>query len=173
MSANADRKSPALALLPVLLLIGSVDAFQTSTVSPISPSTILTHRGSRGRSQSHLRAAPFGDLPIGTLDPQELATHAHAVQGFVQQHTSLFLSDAAAANPMDAIDSLDSFEATEAALVESEGWWAAYLNLYKTLIVAIHSGIDGPVHKLGWQGGTWGFSIALFTAGKSSLVESS
>jgi len=170
MSDNADRKIPALALLSVLLLIGSVDAFQTSTVSQISPSTILAHRGSRGRSQSHLQAAPLGDLPIGTLDPQELATHAHAVQGFVQHHTSLFLSDAAAANPMDAIDSLDSFEATEAALVESEGWWAAYLNVFKTLIVAIHSGIDGPVHKLGWQGGTWGFSIALFTAGVRSLL---
>jgi len=148
----SDKKRTALVLLPMLLLGGtqintSVYAFQASITSPI-------------RSNSHLKAAPLHELPLTQMDPHELSVHAHAVQGFLQHHTSLMVSDAATAT------ALDNFEATEAAIVADEGWWQAYLNVFKTTIIAIHSGIDGPIHKLGWEGGTWGFSIALFTAGK-------
>eukprot|EP00536_Pseudo-nitzschia_multiseries_P009223 jgi/Psemu1/257962/estExt_Genewise1Plus.C_2530008 len=65
---------------------------------------------------------------------------------------------------------LENFEATEAGIAADEGWWKAYLNVFKTTIEFVHSGIDGPIHSLGWQGGTWGFSIALFTAGVRSLL---
>jgi len=119
------------------------------------------------------------------MDPQELATHAHALHGLLQHHTSLLLSDASAAvldpssgTPLEALQdavqsteaAFESFEATEAAVVADEGWWKAYLNIFKTTIEFVHSNIDGPIHKLGWEGGTWGFSIALFTAGVRSLL---
>jgi len=161
--STSDRKRSTLALLPMLLIVGSgVDAFQASSVSQISsPSTIST----LSRSHSHLQAAPLHDLPLPT-DPQELATHAHAVHGLLQHHTSLLLSDAAAATA----DSLESFEATEAAIAADEGWWKAYLNIFKTTLEFVHSNIDEPIHKLGWEGGTWGFSIAVFTAGVRSLL---
>ncbi len=141
-----------------------VEAFQV--MSPQSAS-VKTTRGSR----SHLEAAPLHELPL-TADPQELSAHAHALHGFLQHHTSTLLSDAAVATPdmapMEAIESaVENFEAVEAAVVENEGWWAAYLNVFKTTLDFVHSNIDGPIHKLGWEGGTWGFSIALFTAGKS------
>jgi hypothetical protein len=166
---TTDRKRSALVLLPMLFMNASVEAFQTSTMSPISPSTICTNN--RGGRSSHLQATPLHELPlpIDTLDPEALSIHAHAVHGFLQHHTSLLLSDAAVATAGEPMTALENFEATQEAIAADEGWWAAYLNIFKTTIELIHSSIDGPVHKLGWQGGTWGFSIALFTAGKSSI----
>ena len=171
----SDRKRSALALLPMLLIVGSnmntgVEAFQA--MSPKS-AAVKTSRGSR----SHLEAAPLHELPL-TVDPQELSAHAHALHGFLQHHTSTLLSDAAVATPdMASMEALDNFEtavenleAVEAAIVEKEGWWAAYLNVFKTTLDFVHSKIDDPIHKLGWEGGTWGFSIALFTAGKSEKL---
>lgn len=134
-----------------------VEAFRTVTtiLSPVAHSAI--------RSNSKLGAVPLGDM-----DPQGLATHAHSLNGFLEHQTSLFLSaDAALSSPMETLENL---EATQVAIVENEGWWAAYLNVFKTAIEFVHSGIDGPVHKIGWEGGTWGFSIALFTAGVRSLL---
>jgi len=182
-TTSIDRKIPALVLLPMLWMVGShmnnasvgvrvVDAFQPS-VTVTSPISRTHNRGSR--SKSHLQATPLHDLPlpISTLvDPQELSTHAIAVHGLLQHHTSMFLSNAAAATapvadsegPLAAIQ--DSLQIT----TPEEGWWAAYLNIFKLTIEFIHSGIDGPIHYLGWQGGTWGFSIALFTAGVRSLL---
>ena len=87
----------ALRLLPLLLV---VDAFQPSITSPLSSATTTTTTTNRG-SRSHLQAAPLlHELPLLSsvvVDPQELSTHAHAVHGFLQHHTSLFLSDASAA----------------------------------------------------------------------------
>jgi len=135
-----------------------VEAFQTTTsiLSPIAPSTI--------RSNSQLGAVPLGDM-----DPQELSTHVQALNGFLEHQTSLLLSAAATA-PSSTMETLENLEATQAAIVQNEGWWAAYLNVFKTTIEFVHSGIDGPIHKLGWEGGTWGFSIAIFTAGVRSLL---
>ena len=169
-TSASDRKRSALALLPMLFMLGSVDAFQTAIRSPISPASRIstTTRSSR----SHLQATPLHDLPLDQLDPQELASHAHAVHGFLQHHTTTFLADAmAAADPSDLMENpmeiLEKFEETEAAVAADEGWWKAYLNIFKTTLEFVHSGIDGPIHSLGWEGGTWGFSIAVFTACKS------
>ena len=152
---TSDRKRSALVLLPMLL--ASVEAFQT--LSPISPSV------SAGRAtRSHLEAAPLHEIPL-QVDPHELSTHAQAMHGFLQHHTSMILSDAAAATA-DPVEALENFEAAEAAVVANEGWWAAYLNVFKTTLDFVHTKIDGPIHSLGWEKGTWGFSIALFTAGK-------
>jgi len=167
-NTTTDRKRSSLVLLPMLLMSASVEAFQTSTtMSPISPSTI-------GRSRSsHLQATPLHELPLPIdvlTDPEALSIHANAVHGFWQHHTSLFLSNAATATAGEPMTALETFEATQEAIAAEEGWWAAYLNIFKTTIELIHSSIDGPVHKIGWQGGTWGFSIALFTAGVRSLL---
>lgn len=156
---TSDRKRSALVLLPMLL--ASVEAFQT--LSPISPSV------SAGRAtRSHLEAAPLHEIPL-QVDPHELSTHAQAMHGFLQHHTSMILSDAAAATA-DPVEALENFEAAEAAVVANEGWWAAYLNVFKTTLDFVHTNIDGPIHSLGWEKGTWGFSIALFTAGVRSLL---
>jgi len=192
-NSNHNHNSSALVLLPMLLMVGSVDAFQAGVVTT-PPSVSTTHHraatANRGsRSHLKLRAVPLGDLPLDTLDPQELSTHARALHGFLQHHYSsnLFLSDAAAAvldqqdlalSPFEAIQdavqntetAIENFEAAETALAADEGWWKAYLNVFKTTIEFVHSGIDGPIHSLGWEGGTWGFSIALFTAGVRSLL---
>lgn len=158
----------------MILLVGSnvyesVEAFQrASPAFSQTPPTTIRESGPRP-----LKAVPLGDVPIeGLINPQELTAHAQALHGFLEQHhhqTSLLLADAAAAIPVDAMDALEA--TTDAAVVAAdEGWWAAYLNIFKTTIEFVHSGIDGPIHKLGWQGGTWGFSIALFTAGVRSLL---
>eukprot|EP00533_Pseudo-nitzschia_delicatissima_P011965 CAMPEP_0197266274 /NCGR_PEP_ID=MMETSP1432-20130617/2904_1 /TAXON_ID=44447 /ORGANISM="Pseudo-nitzschia delicatissima, Strain UNC1205" /LENGTH=475 /DNA_ID=CAMNT_0042731123 /DNA_START=202 /DNA_END=1629 /DNA_ORIENTATION=- len=143
-----------------------VDAFQT--MSPKSFS-VGTSRGSR----CHLEAVPLHELPLQAdqLDPQELSVHVHALHGFLQHHTSMLLSDASVATAdMDPMEALEKFEAAEAAVVADEGWWKAYLNVFKATLDLIHSKVDGPIHKLGWEGGTWGFSIAIFTAGVRSLL---
>lgn len=173
---NSDAtRSARVVLLPLLLMAGShlnsADAFQPARISPAA--TTVMDRGSR----SHLQAVPpLHDLSASNLDLQELSTNAHALHGYLQHHaTTLFVSDAAgatldaaaASNPLESMETaLETFEATGA----DEGYWKAYLNIFKTTIEFVHSGIDGPIHSLGWQGGTWGFSIALFTAGVRSLL---
>jgi len=189
-----NNVSARVVLLPLLLMAGSsshlntADAFQQPTTSIVSP-------GISTRTGSHLQAVPLlHDISLSTADPQELSTHAQALHGFLQQQqhvhaaTNLFLSDAATAtldatassNPLEAlgeaiqntdtVQAFESFEADQVALAADEGWWKAYLNIFKTTIEFVHSGIDGPIHALGWQGGTWGFSIAFFTAGVRSLL---
>ena len=137
-----------------------VEAFRTVTtiLSPVAHSAI--HSNSK-----------LGAVPLGDMDPQELSTHVQALNGFLEHQTSLLLSAAATA-PSSTMETLENLEATQAAIVQNEGWWAAYLNVFKTTIEFVHSGIDGPIHKLGWEGGTWGFSIAIFTAGKSNRPNS-
>jgi len=108
-----------------------------------------------------------------TVDPQELSSHAHALQGFLREH-HLLLSDAAVALDPDAgvqtaleqtEKAIEAFEQAEQDIVQNEGWWKAYLNVFKTAIEFVHDKIDGPIHQYTpWEGGTWGFSIALFTA---------
>lgn len=161
----------------MLFLVGNrmnagvvVDAFQPPSSSTSSASSLISPTTTIYRGNSRLGAVP----PLGDLDPQELSAHAQAVNAFLEHQTSLLVSAAAAvptdAVPIDAATTLENLEATEAAIAAQDGWWAAYLNIFKTTIEFVHSGIDGPIHKLGWQGGTWGFSIALFTAGVRSLL---
>lgn len=119
-----------------------------------------------------------GVSTAGVPDLHDVATHVQAVQGYVQttweQHGvpaahTMWLSQAAA-TATEGFD-LDSFEETQAAILKDKGWWEAYLNIFKTWIEVIHTTIDAPIHKYtGWQGGTWGFSIALFTASVRSLL---
>jgi membrane protein insertase Oxa1/YidC/SpoIIIJ len=84
--------------------------------------------------------------PIESIDIHSTST---AIQHILDSldSTSTLLSDAAAA----------------AVTPEDKGWWENYLNLYKDLLLAVHSTIDGPLRNTGWDQ-TWGVSIALFTA---------
>jgi hypothetical protein len=157
----------AKSALLLVAVVGCCNAFQPSAINRVVSTT-----GSTSRSRLHVHPELLSGGVAGGLDPQELSTHAHAVQGYLQQHlehSNLLLSDASAAtldsasasssgNPLDAIQSMEEPE---------EGWWNAYLNIFKMTIKAIHSTIDEPIHKYtGWQGGTYGFAIAIFTAGK-------
>ena len=158
-------------LFLLVAVVGCCNAFQPSA-SSIFNRCITT--SSKSRLQVHPEFMSGGGG--GLVDPQELSTHVHAVQGYLQQHynlggsgfgehSNLLLSKAATAtldsnsnNPLDAITSLEEPE---------EGWWNAYLNIFKITIEAVHDTIDGPIHQYtGWKGGTYGFAIAIFTAGK-------
>jgi len=65
------------------------------------------------------------------------------------------LSISAKAVAVDAVD----------AAVDDGGWWQSYLNVFKTLLIFIHSKVNGPLNYIGIEN-TWGPSIFLFTAGE-------
>jgi hypothetical protein len=47
--------------------------------------------------------------------------------------------------------------------VKDEGWWQAYINLFKEALNLIHDTIDEPLKARGISN-SWGISIAIFTA---------
>ena len=166
MTFASTHKSVLFLLVAV---VGCCNAFQPSARTIINRCITTS---SKSRLQVHPEFMSGGGGFV--VDPQELSTHVHAVQGYLQQHhlggglenSNLLLSKAATAtldsstsnNPLDAITSLEEPE---------EGWWNAYLNIFKITIEAVHDTIDGPIHQYtGWKGGTYGFAIAIFTAGK-------
>mmetsp|Transcript_47758 Transcript_47758/g.53210 ORF Transcript_47758/g.53210 Transcript_47758/m.53210 type:complete len:569 (+) Transcript_47758:225-1931(+) len=183
----------AIALLSSFLLLTIIGtrchAFQPSSSTSntiVPPSLFSSPSKSRSnssiiRSKSQLQAHP--ELISGG---HELATHAHAVHGYVQHHllnsnnvgnSPFLLSDASASAASATSAGTNAIQQAETAvesfeqLAQEEGWWNAYLNIFKTTIDVVHNTIDGPIHKYtGWQGGTWGFSIAIFTAGVRSLL---
>lgn len=55
--------------------------------------------------------------------------------------------------------------AVEAA--DKSSWWTSYLAIFKGALNLVHSTIDQPLRSVGIDQ-TWGISIAIFTAGKSS-----
>ena len=91
------------------------------------------------------------------LTPSDIDVQATAasIQDLIHS-TSALLSDASAA--------VDVPEAAKDA-----GWWENYLNLYKSLLLGVHSVVDQPLRNVGWDQ-TWGVSIFLFTARKSSYT---
>jgi len=88
------------------------------------------------------------DIDFQSLDVE--ATSA-ALQHIIHS-TSTILSDAAAATADVATDAK-----------ADAGWWQNYLQLYKSLLLGVHSTIDQPLRDAGWDQ-TWGVSIAVFTA---------
>jgi hypothetical protein len=79
------------------------------------------------------------------VDPNDVIVHA---QG--QPDWSSLITAAASATAADASS--------------NDGWWSAYLNIFKTALLAVHTTIDQPLRSMGITQ-TWGPSIALFTAG--------
>jgi hypothetical protein len=94
------------------------------------------------------------DIDFQSLDVE--ATSA-ALQHIIHS-TSTILSDAAAATADVATDAK-----------ADAGWWQNYLQLYKSLLLGVHSTIDQPLRDAGWDQ-TWGVSIAVFTASEYHIV---
>eukprot|EP00428_Durinskia_dybowskii_P048192 CAMPEP_0170348010 /NCGR_PEP_ID=MMETSP0116_2-20130129/75271_1 /TAXON_ID=400756 /ORGANISM="Durinskia baltica, Strain CSIRO CS-38" /LENGTH=445 /DNA_ID=CAMNT_0010601845 /DNA_START=101 /DNA_END=1438 /DNA_ORIENTATION=+ len=53
---------------------------------------------------------------------------------------------------------------------KDDGWWAAYLNIFKTCLLFVHNTIDAPLRSVGVTQ-TWGVAIAIFTALKPYMTE--
>jgi hypothetical protein len=72
------------------------------------------------------------------------------------------LADAAQAT-LDSADSAVQDATAEAA--KDDGWWKAYLNVFKSALLLVHNTVDEPLRNVGITQ-TWGISIAIFTACK-------
>lgn len=110
--------------------------------------------------------------PMGTLQNQQVGTSsskfvvapehvdylsaAFDAQSSFHHHSNL-LADAAAA--VDA--------AVDEPVKKDLGWWGQYLNIFKAILINVHSAVDEPLRSVGWTQ-TWGVSIAIFTAGELS-----
>jgi YidC/Oxa1 family membrane protein insertase len=103
-------------------------------------------------SNSELRALPFSMAEVNDLHTSAAASFDSMYHTFA---SSNFLADAAA----EAVD----------AAQDDGGLWQSYLNIYKSLLVGVHSTVEGPLKNSGWDQ-TWGVSIFLFTAGVRSLL---
>lgn len=138
-----------------LSLLATSTAFQMPS-APVGRATTTTRR--------HL--AP--------LDPHQVAE--------ASRHVSTWLADAAAvlpppteALPTDAIaqdvagvvgtvvQDVETAAEVTAEIAKDEGWWAAYLNIFKTALSTVHSTVAPPLKNAGIEQ-TWGISIAIFTA---------
>ena len=99
------------------------------------------------------------DVSLWT-DSSALTYLADAAAGVLDPNTATgALQDAGTAveNVMQAAAS------TEIEIAKDEGWWQAYLNIFKETLNLIHNTIDEPLRNNGVTQ-TWGISIALFTA---------
>ena len=56
-------------------------------------------------------------------------------------------------------------DAAADAATKDDGWWGAYLNIFKTCLLFVHNTIDAPLRSVGVTQ-TWGVAIAIFTACK-------
>jgi hypothetical protein len=117
----------------------------------------------------HQRSRSSSSSQLNVVGPEHL-TDLHSA--FADSHAWTYLADAAQAtlNPDDGNNLLGGAALQNAADVTEEiakdgGWWAAYLNLFKTGLLTIHNTIDGPLRSNGITN-TWGITIAIFTASK-------
>jgi len=96
-------------------------------------------------------------LAVDVFPPFETMSNMH--QHLFSNLDTSTLSISAKAVAVDAVD----------AAVDDGGWWQSYLNVFKTLLIFIHSKVNGPLNYIGIEN-TWGPSIFLFTAGVRSLL---
>jgi hypothetical protein len=59
---------------------------------------------------------------------------------------------------------------SEVDIAADEGWWAAYLSIFRSALLFVHDSVDQPLRNAGMTE-TWGISIAIFTASKYSTVQ--
>jgi hypothetical protein len=89
----------------------------------------------------------------------------HSVSNIVMMTTPTTIDSLL--SPSGLQDQLNSLAvAAASSTADDSGWWSAYLNIFKTALLAVHTTIDQPLRSAGITQ-TWGPSIALFTAGKS------
>ena len=131
--------------------VGLVGSFtlQAQAFSPVAKSPLA-----KRSATVPLHVAPIGG-PEHIPDADTLAAAADQLQHYLASSSTL-LSDAAAATA-DA--------AQEVAKDTEGGWWNSYLEFMKGGLSLVHSVIDEPLRKAGWEQ-TWGPSIFLFTASK-------
>ncbi|KAG7369521.1 membrane protein insertase, YidC/Oxa1 family protein [Nitzschia inconspicua] len=150
-------------LLSASSLVQNTNAFQTGGRNiAFKHTTQQQYRQFKQHQQSH--SSLQTDLKI-MIDPNDATMMTHISNGIsnppetssldvIILQTQWLLSDAAAA---------------AAASKSDNGWWSAYLNIFKTALTFVHNTIDGPLRSVGVTQ-TWGPSIALFTAGVRSLL---
>jgi len=114
-------------------------SFASHPIRPVKTST--THK-SKNLKAFLPNPADFGDLS---------ALH-HVTQPFSLSTWTLVSNSAAAAADTAA---------------DQQSWWANYLQVFRNILVLVHTTVDGPLKNAGVEN-TWGISIALFTCGKFS-----
>jgi hypothetical protein len=125
-----------------LLLFGLTDF--TSTVAFQSPTAPLRVSFQKTRT---LSALP----PTESISDLITNLNYHYLDALSQQQ--LVLADAVA----------------DASQQQDTGWWASYLNIFKTCLLFVHNTIDQPLRSVGITQ-TWGPAIAIFTACKCRFV---
>jgi hypothetical protein len=136
-------------------LVSSAAAFATrGSGGPVTASSFVQKNGVLGRISSSSSSV----MPLHVMPPMgpEMEFLQHSAD-FLQQH-SMLLADAV---------SIDG-ATVDAAVVADAGWWQNYLQVFKSVLVFVHSTVDQPLRNMGITQ-TWGISIAIFTAGTSFL----
>jgi hypothetical protein len=99
------------------------------------------------------RTSPLSVLPV----PVE---HLHDVHSILTDSPAWsLLADAASATLSPDNSPLQ----VDVAIAKDQGWWQAYISLFKEALNLIHDTIDGPLKAQGITH-SWGISIAIFTA---------
>lgn len=137
-------------ILHTVCLVVSVTT-QTNAFAPAARRSTST-AARIGTTSTGLNVAPIGG-PEHLPDAETINAAASQLQHYFASST--FLADAAAATA----------DVAEAAAKDEGGWWNSYLEFMKDGLNTVHSVIDEPLRKVGWDQ-TWGPSIFLFTAGK-------
>mmetsp|Transcript_15179 Transcript_15179/g.21482 ORF Transcript_15179/g.21482 Transcript_15179/m.21482 type:complete len:465 (-) Transcript_15179:3031-4425(-) len=135
-----------------LALASMMSSTTTSAFTPAGRPALVTSTRTNNRIASLNAVTPDHLDAITNMDMHSM--------NHIMSTTSTWLADAA-----DAVADI----AVDAATEEKTGWWQSYLNIFKSTIIFIHSGIDGPLRSVGITQ-TWGVSIAIFTASMRSLL---
>jgi len=85
------------------------------------------------------------------VNVDHLASQYDVMQQFIASSSHLMADASSATATIDT------------ATTQEPGWWDNYLNLYKSLLLTVHTTIDSPLRNGGWDQ-TWGIAIAAFTA---------
>ena len=149
-------------LLSTLAASSSCSAFVTPHASSSSSSRSIQQSKSihttstTTTTRTMLNAIP--ELMDLNVNLDHLASQYDGAMQQIIASSSHLISDASA-----AVATMDG-DAVGTA-VKEEGWWDQYLNLYKSLLLFVHTTIDTPLRSGGWDQ-TWGIAIASFTARK-------
>ena len=141
------------ALLSLVLLASPCFGFQTTGRRSAS--------FQRHKNSAKLQLAPEHLNDIHTLLDSPALTHiADAAQAALNTDGNV-ITDAM----QSAADALEAVTETEVEIAADQGWWSAYLNIFKSSLNFVHDTVDGPLRNAGIEQ-TWGVSIAIFTASK-------
>jgi hypothetical protein len=149
MMETLARRIVVLCGATLLLCLLSVNVSAFAPLPSLSFGTVqLKQRSTQPRQQrDHL--LPRMNL---VLDPETATTALHHLASSSHQ----LLADASAA-------AADVATANTGGAKEV-GWWGAYIGLFKSALLFVHSGIDAPLRSAGFDQ-TWGAAILLFTFG--------